>query len=752
MQALKSPRHSLLELLPVHLGAINQEGKFVLWNPASESVFGYRAEEVLGRMTPFDFHADPEEAKLVLETTMEKGFFRGLVRLKRKDGSIFPAHLEVVRQNDQSGAYQGMVAVAVDLSPYLEGQRAVQESEEKYRIVFDNAPLGLFFFDREGNIKTCNDALVRIIGSSREEILKLNVFELPNPKVTAAAKRALSGERASYEGEYLSVTSGRLIFIRAEAVPVYSRGEVIGAVSLVEDITERKLTEERLRQSESRLRAIIEALPDMIFRLDKDGVFLDFHAKEEDKLYVPPQEIIGASVVDLLPQGLAQLTLEKISRVLSSGRMEVFEYQLPSRSGGLFTYEARLTPCGPEEVLGIVRDITEQKRMEEEIIRAQKLESLAVLAGGIAHDFNNILTALLGNLSLARIFSQDNEKVQRILEKVERSCLRAKSLTQQLLTFSKGGDPVKEVVDLKELIREVAEFVLAGSNVGYQLDLAEDLLPVEVDRDQIGQVLNNLLLNADQAMPEGGLIRVKARNVEIDADSKLPLSPGRYVEISVRDQGVGIPKKYLDKIFDPFFTTKKKGSGLGLATAYSIVRKHQGHIMVRSRPGQGSCFYVYLPATEATLVPGREEPLLYRGQGLVLIMDDEDMVRESLREMLFHLGYEVEEASDGRQALEVYQAALAAGRPHDLLIMDLTVPGGMGGKEAVQEILKINPRAKVIVSSGYSTDPVLANYQRYGFCGMIAKPYKLDELSQIIAQVLNNPCKPHLNKGEGCGR
>ncbi|WP_456430931.1 PAS domain-containing hybrid sensor histidine kinase/response regulator [Thermosulfuriphilus sp.] len=733
----RASEQSLLDILPVHIGGIDSSGKFVIWNPASQEVFGYRPQEVIGRMSPTDFHADPEEARIVLETTLKKGAFRGVVRLRRRDGSSFWAHLEVVRQDGPSGEYQGMIAVAVDLTAYLEDRKAFRESEEKYRIVFDNAPLGLFFFDKEGNIKTCNDALVRIVGSSREKILQLNVFDLPNSRVIEAARKALSGKRASYEGEYIPITSNKFLYIRAEAVPVFSDSEVIGAVSLIEDITERKLTEEQLRQSESRLRAIINALPDMIFRLDSRGNFLDLHVQDTEKLYVPPEEIIGSNVSEILPPSLARLTLEKIRQALDKGRMEIFKYQLPTRSGEILIYEARLNPCAPDEVLGIVRDVTEQKRMEEEIIRAQKLESLAVLAGGIAHDFNNILTALLGNLSLAKIFAQGNEKVCSILEKAERSCLRAKSLTQQLLTFSKGGEPVKDIVDIGDLIRETAEFVLAGSNVRCLFDLPPDLWSVEADRDQIVHVLNNLLINADQAMPEGGVVRVKARNLVVEAADGLPLAPGKYVKISVKDQGVGIPKKYLDKIFDPFFTTKKKGSGLGLATAYSIVKKHQGHIAVKSRPGRGANFMVYLPAAEAKKVStDPEEAPLKRGQGRVLIMDDEDMVRDILKNMLRHLGYEVEETADGRQAVDSYRAAWISGHPHDVLIMDLTVPGGMGGREAVREILKINPQAKVIVSSGYSTDPVMANYDRYGFCGVIAKPYKIGELSQVLSRIL----------------
>ena len=387
----------------------------------------------------------------------------------------------------------------------------------------------------------------------------------------------------------------------------------------------------------------------------------------------------------------------------------------------------------------VFQDMSVRKRMEEDILKAQKLESLGILAGGIAHDFNNLLTAILGNVSLAKMLASPRDKIHERLTSAEKASLRARDLTQQLLTFSKGGAPVKKVTSLPELIRDSVSFALSGSNVTCEFSIPDDLWVVEIDEGQISQVIQNLIINAEQAMPEGGRIRLDCKNLNVNEEDRLPLKEGMYVGISIQDQGEGIPQKYLQRIFDPYFTTKRKGRGLGLATVYSIIRNHNGYITLDSETGVGTTFRLYLPASQTKITPQRiENGEVLAAKGKILVLDDEDIVRESMREILMFAGYEVELARDGAEAIEQYVKAQATDRPFDAVIMDLTIPGGMGGKEAMQKLIEIDPGIKAIVSSGYSNDPIMANFMEYGFRGAVSKPYKVNELTDTLYAVLRD--------------
>jgi two-component system cell cycle sensor histidine kinase/response regulator CckA len=376
--------------------------------------------------------------------------------------------------------------------------------------------------------------------------------------------------------------------------------------------------------------------------------------------------------------------------------------------------------------------------MEEERRRIERLESLGTLAGGIAHDFNNLLTGIMGNISLIRDYLEPGSKEAERLLEAERASLRAKDLTQQLLTFARGGEPIKETVAVGGLIEDAANFALGGSKSACVFDIPENLWQAHADKGQMSEVVNNLVINADEAMPGGGMINISARNRVFREESSLFLPKGDYIELSIEDHGVGIPEEDFARIYEPYFTTKAKGSGLGLATTYSIIKNHEGLITVDSTPGVGTTFHVYLPATRKSLISFEEEAedILSSLTGKILIMDDEEAIRRLLERALTEAGHDITTAKDGTEAIEQYVGARERGQPFDLVILDLTVPGGMGGVEAMAKLLEIDPDIKSIVSSGYSSDPIMADYEKYGFGAVIAKPYRVHELRRMILKIL----------------
>ncbi len=399
-------------------------------------------------------------------------------------------------------------------------------------------------------------------------------------------------------------------------------------------------------------------------------------------------------------------------------------------------------------------EIAERKKVEEELIKAQRLESLGILAGGLAHDFNNLLTAILGNIDLAKDYVTQEDEISGLLTDAENASIRAKDLTQQLLTFSRGGDPVKKTIRIADIVKESVSFALRGSNVTCNFEFSKDLWLVEVDRGQISQVIHNLVLNARDAMPEGGSVIIKANNFTVGAENNLPLLKGKYVKISFEDKGIGIAEEHLSRIFDPYFTTKnmgsQKGMGLGLAICYSIIKRHDGLITVNSMIGKGTAFTIYLHASQKNdIAPAAEEERPVSGKGRVLFMDDEEMVRNTAGKILKRLGYQVEFAVDGEEAIELYKRSKESSQPFDAIIMDLTVPGRMGGLEAIKGLLEIDPDIKAIVSSGYSNNPEMSDFRRYGFSGVISKPYKVTELSKILDRVITGTEFPAKDKEAG---
>ncbi len=522
---------------------------------------------------------------------------------------------------------------------------------------------------------------------------------------------------------------------------------LISYIGFVRNITEHKQAKDDLIRSENKFRELFSNANDAIYlwELREDGMpgkcieandiacRISGYTKDE-LLTMTPENIDAEESVSKIPEIMTELldkghtTFEMIHRTKDDRKIPV------EISSHIYSFE------GEKVILSISRDITERKKLEEELQKTHKLESIGVLAAGIAHDFNNLLAGILNSVYLSKMYIDHKSKAFKSLVSAEKAIDRATNLTRQLLTFSRGGAPVKKTTSIIEIIRESADFALRGSNVNYGHNAEDELWSVNVDAGQINQVIHNLILNADQSMPEGGTVQISVENSYLSSDTELPLKKGKYVKILVQDQGIGIEKEHLQKIFDPYFSTKEIGHGLGLSITYSIIKQHNGLLKVESEKGKGTTFTIYLPASEKKVEEKKSvENRSVICEGKILIMDDEEIIRDTIGEFLKHAGYEIECVNNGDMAIESYTKAMNASQPFNAAILDLTVRGGMGGKETVKKLLEIDPKVKAIITSGYSIDPALSNYKELGFSNFFNKGYhNPGDLCNILHETIHN--------------
>lgn len=501
----------------------------------------------------------------------------------------------------------------------------------------------------------------------------------------------------------------------------------------------------RLKKERDFTTSILQTAGVLILVLDKKGYIQEFNKSCEVTTGYTRKEVIGQSIQTLPFSNCKDFSKHSFFEMLNNKkRFRHFELCWINRNGTKHniswanTY-LKDTTNKDKWIICTGIDITEKRKLEQEFLKVKKMESVGLLAGGIAHDFNNILTAILGNISLAKLELESDHDLVEILSQAEHASIQARNLTNQLLTFSKGGLPVLEPGSVVELVVETTNFALRGSNIKPTFDIDNDLWSTQIDQVQIHQVINNLIINAAQAMPEGGILEIGLHNQIIDRNSIDRLPSGNYIKIIIRDHGIGIPEEHLLKIFDPYFTTKKRGHGLGLATTYSIIKNHKGLITVDSTIGEGTTFTIHLPATaeqKERIEQHHNTPL--SGKGRILVIDDEVFIRNLTRRLLTRLGYEVELAGNGEEAIELYEKARSRQCPFDAVIVDLTIKGHKGGKEAVTRLHKIDPNLPAIVSSGYSNDPIMAHYKEHGFIGVVMKPYKIEDLSYTLHEALKS--------------
>jgi two-component system cell cycle sensor histidine kinase/response regulator CckA len=631
------------------------------------------------------------------------------------------------------------------------------EMAQSFRSVLDRAPVVVFIKDQQGRylyINRCFEELHRV---SEQELRGKTDFDLFDKQgaeqFRAHDLRVLNGKQALEFEEQVPVGDEIRTMLSTKFPLFDDTGAAKAVCGIATDITIRKHLEDALKLKESRYKSAqrMGLVGNWEYNLQTHSFWGSDEAKrlygfvadsldlttDQVESRIPERDRVHQALIDLIEKDTPyDQTFEirpikgPITRIIHS----IAELEKDENGN-------------PLKVVGVVRDVTRehearkvQQELENQLLQAQKMEAIGTLAGGIAHDFNNMLGVILGNVSVALEHLRSDPELGKQLAAVESAALRARGLTQQLLTFARGGAPILAPCDLNQFIRQSSVFSTSGASSTCEFELDPGLWNVEADEGQLDQVVSNLVINATQAMPRGGKITISTTNLEIAADSPLPLEPGRYVCIGLKDEGPGIPPDHLPRIFDPYFTTKAAGTGLGLATAYSIVRRHRGHITVQSELQAGTLFQIYLPATTKEVAQAPPEPAeQHEGSGTILVLDDEEDILEMLGQMLARLGYETELVTNGDQAVEIFRTWNQAGRRFAAVLLDLTIPGGRGGEEVLSELLAIDPEVRAVVSSGYCNDAVMAGYREHGFKTVIPKPYSKKDLARVMHEIINAP-------------
>lgn len=658
----------------------------------------------------------------------------------------YPGDLLTQAENAQQVLHELHVH-QIELELQNEELRRIQESllatRQQYFELYNFAPVAYLTIDAQGVIKNINLSGATLLGRDRRYLIDRPLLPYIAPDYQGAFFRylhMLQSPGARGQTELLLATGA--VCVAVDAMTATTKEGTLLYRMVMTDITHLRRTERQLHVEKEQLAITLRSIAEGVIVADTKGQISLVNPSALAIIKAPISEVQGHSLLKVFPlyeEDSLTLLTPRLLTLLQQAEMVIPQTAiLQAQQQRQVFIELSAAPIKDHGVTsGIVlifRDETENRRQQAEQLRAQKLEALGMLAGGIAHDFNNLLAGLFGNIEIAKLLLDPTHKAHKFLDIALRPLDSAANLTKQLFTFAQGGAPIKEMLAMGALLTETAQFSLHGSNLILKTQIAPDLYPIEADKGQMVQVISNLVINASQAMPHGGVITISAYNVEQEDLS--------CIEIRVQDEGVGIAPQHIDKIFDPYFTTKQTGSGLGLTSSYSIIRKHNGSIRVTSRVQQGTIFTICLPAMKATVAepvqqiaaPLDERPMR---RAHILVLDDEEVVRNMIGAMLERLGHSVKLTSDCVQAMLEYQAALQSDAAYDAVIVDLMIPGGMGGQEVTQELLKMNPAAKIILSSGYATDPVIANYEAYGFTARVIKPYRFDDLRKVVAQVLN---------------
>ena len=752
----------ILDTMPQSIFWKDRESVYLGCNAVFAKAVGLEHAEQIKGKTDFDLPWPKAEAEAyraddreVLTSNLAK---RHIIEpLQQADGTRIWIDTTKVPLLDQQGNIHGVLGVFEDITERKNAEERLRKSEGRLRASQKVARLGSWDLDLVSQKLEWSDETYILFDKTQEEFVPsfdtFARFVHPEDFQTMQTNfnNALKSDDILYHVTVRIINdSGREWVMEAfGAVRRAKDGSPIGIFGTAQDITGQKKAEETLRQKEEMMRNLLDSVDEGFIVVDRDYRILSANRAYCNQVGLNPGDVLGKYCYEV-SHSAAQPCFEKGEEcaprlVFETGEPHVSVHRHLDHGSDVIYVETKAFPLKDSSgqvtsVIEVINNITEKQLLEEQRLKTQKLEAVGTLAGGIAHDFNNLLQGVFGYISLAKTTVDQRQKCIGMLEQAEKALHMSVNLTTQLLTFSKGGKPVRKRIELGPVIENSVKFALSGSRVDYGIEIDEALWMVDADEGQIGQVIQNIVLNAEQAMPMGGTVTIRANNVRAPQKGLPPALPyGNYVSISINDSGIGIPEEYLPKIFDPYFTTKDKGSGLGLATSYSIVKNHGGMIDVKSEPGKGSTFIVWLPAIETVEV--KAETATAHGpvarKCRILLMDDEELIRNIAGEMIKSLGHEVKFAVNGEEAIARYRESLLSGRKFDIVILDLTIRGGMGGEEVIKALLAIDPDIKAVVSSGYADSSAISQYQALGFRACLAKPYSVGILKDTLNSLID---------------
>jgi len=753
LQELEALEASILDAIP-HAVVGLEKRRIIFANDAVDAVFGWRPEDLIGKTTRILYRNDEEYTdigKFVYSTLRRQRTCSAEIPCRRMDGREIVVRLHASRIGETLRGGR-IIAVYEDITQRRRSEKALRESERFNKEIISSANEGIIVYDREFRFIVWNRFMEELTGLPAGEVLGMSAFDvfphLRDQGVDLLLDRALEGATiAAPDLTYYVPQSGKTGWISGTYAPYRNyRGEIVGVIAMVHDITERKLAEEALRKSEENFRAIFETAPDCIFIKDRALKYVLVNPSVETLFGKPAAEIVGLSDRELFGEEAEQRTREMDYRVLD-GEMVEFESS-EVINGASVTLHVVKVPMFDDAgeitgICGIARDITQTRQLEAQLLQAQKMEAVGTLAGGIAHDFNNLLMGIQGHVSLMLMDVTAEHPHAVHLTGIEDMIRSGATLTRQLLGFARGGKYEVKPTDLNDLIRKSSDmFGRTKKEIKITRREQDGLWVVDADRGQIEQVLLNMYVNAWQAMPGGGELTLSTQNMILDEQYVKPhkAKPGRYVKISITDTGIGMDAATRQRVFEPFFTTKGRGrgTGLGLASAYGIIRNHGGFITLYSERGQGTTFNLYLPVSASgAVVDAALERKVVKGTETILIVDDEDIVLDVGVEVLKTLGYRVLAARSGPEAIEIYRQK--AGEI-DMVILDMIMPE-MGGGRVFDAMKGINPSVKVLLASGYSLNGQASNILSRGCRGFIQKPFSIIDLSRKIREVLGKPAE-----------
>ncbi len=745
---------TILESIDEGYYEVDFKGNFTFVNDSMCRIRGSSRDELIGVNNRK--YMDPKTAKRVYRN-FNKVYrtgkpVKGIAwESMRKDGTKRYVESSASLMKDSNGKPVGFRGIVADITERKIAEEALRKSEEKYRDLFENGSDLLCFHDLEGNLIDTNLAFKEEYGWVDEELANMNIRDLIPERYKHQFKDYLKRmtEKGKDEGLMKVIAKdGREMIIEYKNSLIYNETGPIGVQGSARDITERKQTERALKESEEKFKALFEFAPDAYYLNDLTGKFINGNKAAEDLMGFKREELIGKNFLelDLLPPEDLPKAAKLLTKNLEGSPTGPDEFVLSRKDGRRVWVEIRTFPIniqGQDIVLGIARDISDRKRMEEEFLRIQRMEAIATLAGGIAHEFNNALTSIVGNIQLLEMDFADNKAVKKYTEAMMPSSRRMANLTSQLLAYARGGSYQAKTISLSDFVEETLPVIEPniGPYIHIDTDLPRDIFKVNIDSAQMQMVLSAVVSNSSEALGGDGRIRVITSNEEIDAEfakSQPELRPGRFVCLTVEDYGEGMDEETVNKIFDPFYTTKFMGRGLGMAAAYGIIRNHGGWISVDSEQYKGTVVRIYLPAIEAEKKVKKEiitEPKIdiAEGECTVLIIEDEDMVMNVTRAVLVRLGYHILEAKTGKEAIEI---AKTFDGQIDLALLDIKLPDIQGDK-VYPLIMKARPNLKVIVCSGYSIDTAQGILDA-GAQDFIQKPFSIETLSKKFKKVLES--------------